>query len=414
MKAPRALSRLSALMSTLALCIGLSTPANAQSAFSPAVFVGEKVVTYFEIEQRTLLLALMKFPGDPRKEARKQLVDERLQLMAAERMGIAPSEGGMDAALKSFAERLNMEPAQLIEALANEGVEEETLRAFLYARISWQGVVQTRFGSSVAVTEDEINRAIASNTGAGGVNVLLSEIVIPVTPQTAEQVQSLALQLSQINNQGDFEEAAKTYSQAATREDGGRLNWISITKLPPQLRPVLMALGPGDVTDPIPLPNAMAVFMMRGKRETSMPAPNYSAIEYAAYMIPGGYSEDALKTAAEMKDRVDTCDDLYGEAYGKPENVLVREALAPGKLPRDYALELAKLDEGEVSTALTRPTSDGGQALVFLMMCGRTAELKEETVSREDVAQSLRGQRLMSFADGYLEQLRAETTIVQK
>ncbi len=414
MKAPRALTRLSALMSTLALCLGLAAPASAQSAFSPAVHVGEKVVTYFEIEQRTLLLALMKFPGDPRKEARKQLVDERLQLMAAERMGIAPSEEGMEAALKSFAERLNMEPAQLIEALKAEGVAEETLRAFLYARIAWQGVIQTRFGSSVEVTEDEINRAIASNTGAGGVNVLLSEIVIPVTPQTAEQVQSIALQISQIKNQADFEQAARTYSQAATSEDGGRLNWISITKLPAQLRPVLMALGPGDVTDPIPLPNAVAVFMMRGKRETSMPAPNYSAIEYAAYMIPGGYSEEALKTAAEMRARVDTCDDLYDEAYGKPEGILEREAVAPGSLPRDYALELAKLDENEVSTALTRPTSDGGQALVFLMMCGRTAELEQETVSREDVAQSLRTQRLLSFAEGYLEQLRAETTIVQK
>jgi peptidyl-prolyl cis-trans isomerase SurA len=401
-------------MTTLTLCLGLAAPAVAQSAFSPAVLVGEKVVTYFEIEQRTLLLSLMRFPGDARKEARKQLVDERLQLMAAERLGIAPSEDGLKASLESFATRLNMEPEQLIEALKTEGVAEETLNAFLYARIAWQGVVQTRFGSSVQVSEEEINRAIASNTGAGGVNVLLSEIVIPVTPQTADQVQSLALQLSQISSQQDFEEAAKTYSQSATRDTGGRLDWMSITKLPAQLRPVLMALGPGEVTDPIPLPNALAVFMMRGKRETSMPAPRYSAIEYAAYMIPGGYSEDALKTAAEMKARVDTCDDLYGEAYGKPESILEREAVAPGKLPRDYALELAKLDEGEVSTTLTRPTSDGGQALVFLMMCGRTAELEQEQISREDVAMSLRNQRLMSFADGYLEQLRAETTITEK
>ncbi|MCW9042060.1 MAG: peptidylprolyl isomerase [Pseudopelagicola sp.] len=413
MNAPRALTRLSALMITLAFCLGLAAPASAQSAFSPAVFVGEKVVTYFEIEQRTLLLALMNFPGDPRKEARKQLVDERLQLIAAERIGILPSEEGMDNAILDFSKRFNLEPAELIKALEGEGVAEETLRAFLYARIAWQGVIQARFGSSVQVTDQEVNRAIASNTGAGGVSVLLSEIVIPVTPQTKEQVRSLSLQLSQITRQSDFEEAAKTYSQAATRDNGGRLNWLSITKLPAQLRPVLMALGPGEVSDPIPLPNATAIFMMRGKRETNVPSPQYSAIEYAAYMIPGGYSEDALSQAAAMKARVDTCDDLYGEAFGKPETVLTREAVAPGKLPRDYALELAKLDEGEVSTTLTRATSDGGQALVFLMLCGRTAELADE-ISREDVAASLRNQRLLSFADGYLEQLRAETTIVEK
>lgn len=413
MNAPRALTRLSALVATLALSLSLSAPVSAQSAFSPAVFVGEKVVTYFEIEQRTLLLSLMNFPGDARKEARKQLVDERLQLIAADLMGIAPSEEGMENGIASFAKRFNMEPEQLLETVKSAGLAEESLRAFLYARIAWQGVVQTRFGGNVQVTEEEINRAIASNTGAGGVNVLLSEIIIPVTPQTTEEVRALALQLSQINSQAAFEEAAKTYSQAATKDNGGRLDWLSITKLPAQLRPTLMALGPGEVSDPIPLPNATAVFMMRGKRETNVPAPRYSAIDYAAYMIPGGYGESALKTAAEMKGRVDTCDDLYGEAYGKPEGILDRQAVAPGKLPRDYALELAKLDEGEVSTALTRKTSDGGQALVFLMLCGRSAEPGEE-ISREDVAMSLRNQRLISFADGYLEQLRAETTIVEK
>ena len=413
MKAPRALTRLSALLTTLAVSLCLTAPVSAQSAFAPAVFVGEKVVTYFEIEQRTLLLSLMNFPGDARKEARKQLVDERLQLIAADRMGIAPSEAGMENAIKSFAQNVNMEPDQLLETVKAAGLAEESLRAFLYARIAWQGVVQTRFGNSVQVTEEEINRAIASNTGAGGVSVLLSEIVIPVTPQTAEDVRSLALQLSQINNQADFEEAAQTYSQAATKDNGGRLDWLSITKLPAQLRPVLMALGPGEVSDPIPLPNATALFMMRGKRETNVPAPRYSAVDYAAYMIPGGQTEDALKTAAEMKGRVDTCDDLYGEAYGKPDSILDRQSVSPGELPRDYALELAKLDEGEVSTALTRNTGDGGQALVFLMLCGRSAEIGEE-LSREDVAMSLRNQRLMSFADGYLEQLRAETTIIEK
>ena len=413
MKAPRALPRLSALMTALALCLGLSAPVSAQSAFSPAVIVGEKAVTYFEIEQRTLLLSLMNFPGDARKEAYKQLVDERLQLMAAERMGIAPSEDGMQAAITNFAQRFNLEPEKLLEALKAEGLDEESLRSFLFARIAWQGVIQTRYGSSVQITDEEINRAIASNTGAGGVNVLLSEIVMPVTPQTTEQVRSIALQLSQITRQEDFEQAAKTYSQAATRENGGRLDWLSITKLPVQLRPILMALGTGEVSDPIPLPNATAVFMMRGKRESNVPSPNYSAIDYAAYMIPGGRSAEALAVAAEMKTQVDTCDDLYGKAYGKPEGLLQREAVAPGKLPRDYALELAKLDEGEVSTTLTRPRKDGSEALVFLMLCGRTAEIGEE-ISREDIAMSLREQRLMSFADGYLEQLRAETTIVEK
>ena len=87
--------------------------------------------------------------------------------------------------------------------------------------------------------------------------------------------------------------------------------------------------------------------------------------------------------------------------------MLDRETQAPGDVPRDFAIELSKLDPGEVSTALTRAD---GQALVFLMLCGRVAEQNAET-SREEVAASLRQQRLSGYADRLLAQLRADARI---
>ncbi len=71
------------------------------------------------------------------------------------------------------------------------------------------------------------------------------------------------------------------------------------------------------------------------------------------------------------------------------------------------ALELAKLDAGEVSTALTR---SNGKTLVLLMLCGRTADIAAEA-SREQIANVLIEQRLQSFSESYLEQLRADALI---
>lgn len=404
----------SRLLATAVLGLTMvSSPALSQSAFSPAAYVNDKVVTYFEIEQRALLLTIMNAPGDPREEALEMLIDERLHAGAAEIIGISPSEEGLQAAIADFAKTSNMTPEDLIKALEREGVSEETLRDFLFARILWQGVVQTRFGSNVQITEAEIDRAIASNTGAGGLNVLLSEIVIPVTPQTFAQVQVLADQLSQIETQADFEVAAKKYSQSATKDDGGRLDWLSITKLPPQLRPEIMALGPNEVTKPMQLPNAIALFQMRRKAEAGTRSPVYSAIDYSVLKLPGGRTEENLKTVAGIRARIDTCDDLYGEAREFPAEYLERSSVAPSKIPRDVGLELAKLDRNEVSTALTRTTTGGQPWMLFVMLCGRTAQLGEE-ISREDVAASLRSQRLQSFANGYLEELRSDSTIVIK
>ena len=123
--------------------------------------------------------------------------------------------------------------------------------------------------------------------------------------------------------------------------------------------------------------------------------------------MAGGRSEETLQQAANLKAQVDVCDDLYAFAKGQPEGVLEREVTTPAKLPSDFAIELSKMDDGEVSTTLTR--SDG-QALVFLMLCGRTAEQNAE-VDREDVAGSLRQRRLSGFADSLLAELRSDARI---
>ena len=52
------------------------------------------------------------------------------------------------------------------------------------------------------------------------------------------------------------------------------------------------------MTQPISLPNAVALFQLRDIEEVDAPDPDYSAIEYARYFIPGGRSEAALNQAA--------------------------------------------------------------------------------------------------------------------
>ena len=129
-----------------------------------------------------------------------------------------------------------------------------------------------------------------------------------------------------------------------------------------------------------------------------------------AYYIPGGRTEPALKEAARIAATVDTCDDLYGIAKGQPAEVLERGAKAPNDIPRDVALELAKLDRHEVSTNLTRAN---GQTLVFLMLCARTPVVAADAV-RADVLSQLQNRRLQNYAESYLQELRADARIVAK
>ncbi len=384
------------------------TATYAQNLFAPAARINNAVVTEFEVQQRQRFLQVLNAPGSDRESALQTLIDDRLRSQAVADAGIVLTPAGLAEGVDEFAARANLSRDEFIAALAQSGIAAETLNDFVANSLSWRQLIRARYLNRVNISEDEINRALGNTRSDGtGIRVLLSEIIIPAPPQNAARVNALAAQIAQSQTEAEFSRYASQYSATASRGRGGRMPWTPLENLPPALHPILLALGPGDVTAPLPIPNAVALFQLRGIEETGSPAQSYSEIEYAAYYLPGGRSEDALAQAARLRAQVDVCDDLYGVAQGQPEEVLDRKTQSPGEIPQDIAIELAKLDPGEVSTALTRAN---GQTLVFLMLCKRVTQANA-TATREDVLSALRQQKLQGFADVLMAELRANARI---
>ncbi|EAP84360.1 peptidylprolyl isomerase [Sulfitobacter sp. SBS6] len=403
------LNRLTRSIAVLGLGLMTAAPVSAQNLFAPVAKVNESVVTEFEVQQRQRFLEVLNAPGATREGALTSLIDERLRNEAVAEAGIELTPQGIEDSLAEFASRADLSTEEFTQALGQSGVSRETFRDFVVNSVGWRELVRARYASRVQITDAEINRALGETQGSG-VRVLVSEIIIPAPPQQAARVNALAEQISQSKSTAEFSNYASRYSATASRGRGGRLPWQNLTDLPPSLQPLILNLAPGEVTDPLPIPNAVALFQLRDIEETSVAAPTYSEIEYAAYYIPGGRTEPALAQAAQIRGRIDTCDDLYGIAKGQPAEVLERVKKAPSDIPQDVAIELSKLDTGEVSTTLTRAN---GQTLMLLMMCGRTAAANA-SASREDVTNALRQERLTGYAEQLLEQLRADARIVRK
>lgn len=403
------LNRLTRSIAVLGMGLMTAAPVSAQNLFAPVAKVNESVVTEFEVQQRQRFLEVLNAPGATREGALTSLIDERLRNEAVAEAGIELTPQGIEDSLAEFASRADLSTEEFTQALGQSGVSRETFRDFVVNSVGWRELVRARYASRVQITDAEINRALGETQGSG-VRVLVSEIIIPAPPQQAARVNALAEQISQSKSTAEFSNYASRYSATASRGRGGRLPWQNLTDLPPSLQPLILNLAPGEVTDPLPIPNAVALFQLRDIEETSVSAPTYSEIEYAAYYIPGGRTEPALAQAAQIRGRIDTCDDLYGIAKGQPAEVLERVKKAPSDIPQDVAIELSKLDTGEVSTTLTRAN---GQTLMLLMMCGRTAAANA-SASREDVTNALRQERLTGYAEQLLEQLRADARIVRK
>ncbi|SFF92992.1 periplasmic chaperone for outer membrane proteins SurA [Roseobacter denitrificans OCh 114] len=405
----RQMIRIKQFCSVLALCAAcsLAPPLGAQNLFSPAIQVNDAVITEFEIEQRQQFLTLLNAPGSSRQAVVEELINERLRAQAVANAGLELSDAALQEGMTEFAGRVNLGVDEFKTVLEENGIAAETFEDFVRVGVSWRDFIAARFGPRLQVSEEEIDQALGSTNGASNIQVLVSEIIIPAPPSRAVEVQEVAEQIAVTTSTEEFSEYARRFSATATRDQGGRLDWQPLSNLPPSLRPLLLGLAPGEVTEPLNIPEAVALFQLRDIRETGASTPEFAAIDYAVYYIPGGRSPAGLQQAARVEAQVDVCDDLYGVAQGQPPEVLERGSKPPSEIPTDIAVELSKLDPGETSIALTRAE---GQTLLFLMMCGRTAAANED-VGRDEAARALRSSRLNAIAESFLEQLRADARI---
>lgn len=394
-----------------AVVFGLPTglaPAAAQNMFAPVAYVNDKVVTSYELNQRIQFMSVLG-STPTRQAALDALIEDRLKENEMERVGLELTDEQIAQGIQEFASRGGLRPEQFLSLMAREGISAQTVRDFVGVGLLWREYARARFASKAQVSEVEVDRALQNNGPSGGLRVLMSELFLPArTPEERAESEALAKRIAARPTIGAFAAAAREYSVAPSRDKAGRMDWVNIGDLPPALRGTVAGLKPGEITAPLSTQNAIGLFQLRSVAETARPTPKADAIEYAAYYIAGGRSEAALKRAAEVEARVDSCEDLYTVAKGEPAEVLQIDTLPAGDIPTDVAVELAKLDPGEVSTALTRAN---GQTLVFLMMCGRSYGNSGEA-DREQVRNQLQTRRLAALADSFVAEMRADATIV--
>ncbi len=404
----RRLAQAAALAATaLALpFVAVPAPVAAQSPFSAAARVNDSIVTWFEVEQRALFMEIVRTPGDLREQALEALVNERLQVQEARRMGVAATPDEIETGVAEFAARADLGPEQFLRNIGEEGVAPETFRDFVANGISWRNVVQSRFGARVraSLTEAEIDEALNFAPRLDGARILLAELVVPVTPENEETLRAdLTRLMGDLNFDTDtFSEAARRFSAAPTRDEGGLTGWRPLNAVPAPLREDMILLRTGETYGPVSLGPAIAIFQMRGLSEGGFQGPTVTSVDYATIPLPPLSTEEGANAAGALRADIDVCDDLYGLRPGAFE----RHEEALGAIPRDIAMALSTLDAGEMSFAVSR---NSGATTLAVMLCARNVE--EPEAGREAVRQQLFSQRLDGFARGLLEELRADAII---
>ena len=390
-------------------------PTLAQNPYSAAYVVNEKAVTYFDIEQRMRLLEALGARAGVRELAIEQLTAERLQVYAAELIGIELEEGAVEQGIEEFAARRELTADQVKQGLAARGISEETFEEFLFAGLIWREVVQARFRSRATPSENDLDAALDFSNRAIQESVEIQEIAIPFQGRSEEEVRELADQLSRdLNRGGNFTNAVNRYSRAPSVRNGGRLGWVPAGSLPSQISGQVLALQPGEVTAPIELSQGvMLVKLLNIREELRTDEENQDLnLTYSQLIIPLSVSapEEAVTAALEQAENIkseirfctniDDRADEFGIGSGRSEPT------PANAVPTDVANAISGMDVGDVSI------QRDPRGVVMVMLCSRSDETSPE--ERELLRRRIFSQRMNSFGQGYLQELRSDAVIEER
>lgn len=388
----------------LALAAVQPLPVAAQGQFAPVARVDGEVISAYELDQRVAFLTLLRAPGDVRALALDQLINEKIELREAARIGLVPDADAVKAGMEEFAARGNLSADEFVQLLGQAGVAAETFRDFVSAGIVWRDYARAQVLPKVTISAADIDQALATAQPQPGLRFLLSEIVLPA-PDPASRRASLARakRLTGLDEAG-FADAAMRFSVGASRNNKGKMNWLDVTALPADVGAAVRGLQPGQTSRIIETEQDVRVYFVRDREEVSSAKPA-TMVDYAALLLPGGESKANVGEVAQIRDRVTSCDDLYPIGRGLAPEQLLRETQAESQVPAPFGATLAALDPGEIGTALT---ANGSMAI--LMLCSRGNELPR-SLTRDMVAEQLRNQRVGTAAQMLLDTLRANAHV---
>ena len=380
-----------------------------ENKFDPAIVVNETIISKFELLQRILLLNTIQTDGDVQKIASDELINAKLLNAYARNYNILISEKKVQEGIKDLAGKFNLSAASFLIEVAKIGIASQTIKIFIKDRILLRELVQYKFANRASIADDEIDSFIMN--GSATLEIKLLEIVLPFDYKNKSEVYNFALTLKNKYAEGvTFEALAKKYSQADSAINGGNIGWIPIDQLPPDVGSLFLTSNLNSLIGPKVFDNVLILYKLSNVREVPLFKDSEVIIEYMELNLPKN-REVNLGKIKQIFEINNNCLNLKFELenYPKLMDKLIKIKIKKLKIPEEKYEKIRKLDIGEYTILEEKSTSEN---LMFIMLCARHQKITKN--DRELARQYLFSQRLISLADGFISDLKAEAQIVYK
>lgn len=385
--------------------------ANAAQRVSVVAIVNGEPITSLDLESRMeFLRTLSKLEmgeADFRADTLQKLVSEKIKIQAAkEQLGNVISEV-VPTARNLIDQNFKRGDKPGGQVLKERGISISTVTDKYISDILWGNVLRVRFPRQFenldTLAKQELKKLKAAQSEP---QIKLSEILLQPNPnRPKDKTNELADKIiDALDRNASFSSIASQYSEAATAQQGGQVNWMLLSQLPASLQTKLLDADEGAVIGPIELDRRIYILRKDGFRENGLADPKAATLTMARAIMP--LAADAPKEALDAAGKkilqetadLENCDQMVelNKALGSDALPLLKKVQV-GSISPQLQKFIAPLQVGQKSPAL--PFSEG---MTVFMVCERvqpTAELPDiETLKRvefEKLFNSISGRYLL-------------------
>jgi peptidyl-prolyl cis-trans isomerase SurA len=391
------------------------------SVVKATAIVNGAVITQTDIDQRLALLAIAnggKIPPEEvdrlRQQVLRNLIDETLQIQAAAAEKIEIKQADIDRTIVRVANNVKQTPDQLSQFLDSNGSSLSSLRRQIQGEIAWQRLQRQKIESGVSVGDDEVKAVINKLTSSKGTEEYhVGEIFLAATADTQAQAMANASKiLEQLKGGASFAGYARQFSEASTAAVGGDLGWVRPEQLPQPLAAVITQMGPGTVSNPIPVPGGVSIVAVQDTRKvmTADPRDAVMSLKQVSISFPKGTPKDQVEPVvarfAEAARTVGGCggaDKIAADFHGE---VVQSDEVKMRDLPPALQQMMLPMQVGQA----TQPFGSIEEGVRVLVICGRDEATANEP-TYDQVYNQLNEERVNLRARRYLRDLRRDAVI---
>jgi peptidyl-prolyl cis-trans isomerase SurA len=391
------------------------------SVVKATAIVNGEIITQTDIDQRLALLAIAqggRIPADEidrlRQQVLRNLIDETLQIQAAkaEEITIKPSE--IDRPLERVAANNKQTVEQLAALLEANGSSIKTMRRQIEGELAWTRLQRAKIESGVSVGEDEVKAVLdRMNAAKGTQEFRVGEIFLSATAGNETQALANASRiLEQLRNGASFAGYARQYSEASTAAVGGDLGWVRPEQLPEPIAATLRQMGPGQVSNPIPVRGGFSIVAVQDTRKilTADPRDAVLSLKQVSITFPPGttrqQAEPVVARFAQAALNAGGCGGADKIAADFRAEMVESDGVKIRDLPPALQRIMVPMQVGQA----TQPFGSIDEGVRILVICGRD-EVNATAPTHDEVFAQLNEERINLRARRYLRDLRRDAVI---